>query len=77
LGSNIILNTLSLCSSLNVSDQVSHPYKHNQQNYSSVYLNYCRWQVELSILRPVMKLNSKTDTIRPAVFCKFSIMWSG
>ena len=26
-GPNILLNTLSLCSSLNVSDQVSHPYK--------------------------------------------------
>jgi hypothetical protein len=24
---NILLNTLNLCSSLNVSDQVSHPYK--------------------------------------------------
>ena len=43
LGTNILLNTLfsntlSLRSSLNVSDQVSHPYK-NRQNYSSVYLN--------------------------------------
>jgi hypothetical protein len=27
LGPNILLNTLSLRSSLNVSDQVSHPYK--------------------------------------------------
>ena len=27
LGPNILLNTLSLCSSLNVRDQVSHPYK--------------------------------------------------
>ena len=32
-------NTLSLRSSLNVSDQVSHPYKNNRQNYISVYLN--------------------------------------
>jgi hypothetical protein len=26
-------NTLSLCSSLNVSEEVSHPYKNNGQNY--------------------------------------------
>jgi hypothetical protein len=26
-GPNILLNTLSLCSSLNVRDQVSHPYR--------------------------------------------------
>jgi hypothetical protein len=43
LGPNILLstlfsNTLSLCSSLNVWDQVSHPYK-TEKNYSSVYLN--------------------------------------
>ena len=43
LGLNIILNTLfsnsiSLCSSLNVSDQVSHS-QNNSQNYNSVYLN--------------------------------------
>jgi hypothetical protein len=30
--------TSLLCSSCNVSDQVSHPYK-NRQNYSSVYFN--------------------------------------
>ena len=46
LGPNILLNTkfsntLSLHSSLNVSDQVSHPYKKKtRQNYSSVYLNH-------------------------------------
>jgi hypothetical protein len=38
LGPNILLNTLfsntrSLHSSLNVSDQVSHPYKTNRQNF--------------------------------------------
>ena len=43
LGPNILLNTLfsntlSLRSSLNVSDQVSHPYKTTGQNYSSIYL---------------------------------------
>ena len=32
-------NTLSLRSSLNASDQVSHPYKSNRQNYSYIYLN--------------------------------------
>ena len=45
LGPNILLNTLfsntlSLRSSLNVGDQVTHPYK-QRQNYSSVYLNLC------------------------------------
>jgi hypothetical protein len=44
LGPNILLynlfsNTLNLCSSLNVSDQVSHPYKNYRQNYSSIYLD--------------------------------------
>jgi hypothetical protein len=44
LGPNILLSTLfsktrSLRSSLNVSDQVSHPYKTTRQNYGSVYLN--------------------------------------
>ena len=44
LGPNILLstifsNTLSLRSSLYVSDQVSHSYKTDRQNYSSVYLN--------------------------------------
>jgi hypothetical protein len=39
LGPNILLsklfsNTLSLCSSLNVKDQVSHPYKTNGTNMS-------------------------------------------
>ena len=47
LGPNILLktlfsNTLKLRSSLNVSDQVSHPYK-NGQNYISVYLNLLFW----------------------------------
>ena len=41
LGPNILLNslfsnTLSLCSSLSVRDQVSHPYK-TRQNYNSVF----------------------------------------
>ena len=44
LGPNILLttlfsNTLSLRSSLNVSDHVSHPYKTTGQNYNSVYFN--------------------------------------
>jgi hypothetical protein len=43
LGPNIILNTifsntLSLCFSLSVSDQVSNPYKNNRQNYSFVFI---------------------------------------
>ena len=41
LGLNILLstllsNTLSLCSFLNWNDQVSHPYKTTEKNYSSV-----------------------------------------
>ena len=44
LGPNILLNTmfsntLSFLSSRNVSDQISHSYKNNRQNYSSVYLD--------------------------------------
>jgi len=39
LFSTLLSNTLSLRSSLNVSDQVSHPYKNNKQNNSSVYHN--------------------------------------
>jgi hypothetical protein len=44
LGPNILLNTifsntLSLGSSLYVSDQVSNPYKTTGKNYNSVYLN--------------------------------------
>jgi len=43
LDPNILLSTfsdtLSLRSSVSVSDQVSHPYKKNTQNYNSVYLN--------------------------------------
>jgi hypothetical protein len=31
-------NTFNLSSSLNVSDQVSHPYKTKDKNYRSVYL---------------------------------------
>ena len=38
-GPNILLNTLSLCSSLYVSDQVSHPIHNKRQNYSSIYPN--------------------------------------
>jgi hypothetical protein len=33
-------NTLSLCSSLNVRDQVSPPTQTHRQNYSSVYSNF-------------------------------------
>ena len=40
LGPNILLNTVNILSSLNVSDQLSHPYKNNRQNYSSIYLNF-------------------------------------
>lgn len=41
LGPNIFLSTLikktgSLYTSLNVKDQISHPYKNNGQNYNSV-----------------------------------------
>jgi polysaccharide pyruvyl transferase WcaK-like protein len=32
-------NTFSLCSSLNVRDQVSHTYENYRQNYSFVYFN--------------------------------------
>jgi hypothetical protein len=44
LGPNTLLstlfsNTLRLCSLLNVSDQVSHPYKNKRPNYSSAYFN--------------------------------------
>jgi len=44
LGPNVLLstlfsNTFSLRSSLNVTDQVLHPYKHNRRNYSSVFLS--------------------------------------
>jgi len=44
LGSNIFLCTLfsnifSPCSFLNISNQVSHPYKTRGKNHSSVYLN--------------------------------------
>jgi len=37
--STLFLNTLSLFSSLHVSDQVSQPYKTLHKNYHSVYLN--------------------------------------
>jgi hypothetical protein len=37
--STLFSNTLSLCSSLNVRDQVSRPYR-IRQNYSSVYYNF-------------------------------------
>jgi hypothetical protein len=44
-GPNILLrtlfsNTLSLCSSFNIRDHVSHPYKNHRQNYSLVYSNH-------------------------------------
>jgi len=39
IGPNILLNTLSLRSSLNVRDQVSYPNKKNKPNHSSAYLN--------------------------------------
>ena len=38
LGPNILLNTINLLSSLNVSDQVSHLYNTNKHKYSSVNL---------------------------------------
>jgi len=46
LGPNILPNTvfsnsLTLRSSLSVSDQVLYPNKNNSQNYISVYLNFC------------------------------------
>jgi len=46
LGPNILISTLfsstlSLRSSHNVSDQVSHPYKTTGKNHSCVYLNLC------------------------------------
>ena len=59
LGPNILLstlisNTLSLQSSLSVSDHVSHPYKTTRQNYSSVHLNFyildSHWQTKDSAL---------------------------
>jgi hypothetical protein len=44
LGSNILLstlfsNTLNLCSSLNVKDQVSHPYKTTLHHYKDQFVN--------------------------------------
>jgi hypothetical protein len=44
-GQNILLstlfsNTLSLCPSLNVRDQFSHPYRYHKQNDSLVYSNF-------------------------------------
>jgi hypothetical protein len=41
LHSTLFSNTLSLCSSLNVRDQVSHPYKTTGKVYSFIYWN-CR-----------------------------------
>jgi len=48
LGPNILLstlfsNTLSLCTILIVSDQVSHPYKTTGKVYNSVYLRQANW----------------------------------
>jgi hypothetical protein len=37
--STLFSDTLSLCSSPNVRDQVSHPYR-NRQNYDFVYSNF-------------------------------------
>ena len=37
--STLFSNTLSLCPSLNVIDQASHPYKTTGKNYNYVYLN--------------------------------------
>jgi hypothetical protein len=33
----LLTNIMNLCSSLNVTDYVSHPYKNNWQNYGSMY----------------------------------------
>ena len=46
LPNTLFSNTLSLRSSLNVSDQVSYPHKATDKNYSSIYLNLCifGWQ---------------------------------
>jgi hypothetical protein len=40
LPSTLFSNTLSLCSSLNVTGQVSHPYRATGQNYSFVYSDF-------------------------------------
>jgi hypothetical protein len=63
LGSNILLstlfsNTLSLCSSLNVTDQFSHQYKISY-NYSFVYFNLCvfRWQMGRQNIMNCMVVN--------------------
>ena len=42
LHNTLFSNTLSLRSSLNVRDQLSHPHKKKRQIYSYVYLNYYR-----------------------------------
>jgi hypothetical protein len=39
--STLFSNTLRLCSSFNVRNQVSHPYKTTWKNYSSAYFNFC------------------------------------
>jgi hypothetical protein len=41
LPNTVFSNTLSLRSSLSMSDQVLYPYKNNSQNYNSVFLNLC------------------------------------
>jgi len=47
LPSTLFLNTLTLCSILNVSDQVSHPYTTGKLMHSSVYINiYFFWYLK-------------------------------
>jgi len=48
--STLFSNTISLRSSLNESDQVSHLYKNNKQNYISLYLN--KFSEDYDILIP-------------------------
>jgi hypothetical protein len=40
--STLLSNTLSLCSSLNVRDQVSHPYKTTGKNSFVCHMHICR-----------------------------------
>jgi hypothetical protein len=74
--STLFSNTLSLCFSLNVRDQVSHPYRTHRQNYSSVeyWIQHtemyaiCNWRVVVTCTGRV-SLRSATD--RAAAFICF------